>query len=70
MINTYYQNHKERLWKEARERYQNFSGEKNDKRWKMAEKKNIKILLKKKKNGVSIDSNVSRSYMSTEEIKD
>ena len=33
-------------------------------------KKNIKILLKKKKNGVSINSNVSRSYMSTEEIKD
>ena len=32
MINTYYQNHKERLRKEARERYQNFSGEKNDKR--------------------------------------
>ena len=33
-------------------------------------KKKIKILLKKNKNGASINRNVSRSYMSTEEIKD
>ena len=45
----YYQNHKERLWKEARERYQNFSGEKNDKRWKMAKKKISKFYWKKRK---------------------
>ena len=49
LINMYYQNHKERLWKEARERYQIFSGEKNDKRWKMAKKKISKFYRRKRK---------------------
>ena len=34
MVNKYYQKHKERLWKEARERYQNISEEEKDKRSK------------------------------------
>ena len=32
MINKYFENHKERLQKEARKRYQNFSEEEKDKR--------------------------------------
>ena len=32
MVNKYYQNHKEKLRKEARERYQNLSEEEKDKR--------------------------------------
>ena len=32
MLNKYYQKYKERIWKEARERYQNFSEEEKDKR--------------------------------------
>ena len=34
MVNKYYQKHKERLQKEARERYQNLSEEEKDKRRK------------------------------------
>ena len=34
MTNNYYQNHKERLQKEAREKYQNHSEEEKDKRQK------------------------------------
>ena len=32
MVNKYYQNHKERLLKEARERYQNLSEEEKEKK--------------------------------------
>ena len=39
MTNNYYQKHKERLWKEARERYQNLSEEKKDKRRKNTREK-------------------------------
>ena len=46
MVSKYYQKHKERLQKEARERYQNLSEEEKDKRRKRLEK-DIKILLKK-----------------------
>ena len=48
MVNKYYQKHKERLQKEARERYQNFSGKekKSGKRSEM----DIKIFLKKNNN--------------------
>ena len=46
MVNKYYQKHKERLQKEARERYQNFS-EKEKKGGKRSEM-DIKIFLKKK----------------------
>ena len=48
MTNKYYQKHKERLRKEAREKYENLSKEeKNTKSEKMPEK-DIKIFLKNK----------------------
>ena len=52
VINKYYQKHKKRLQKEAREGYQSLSEEeKKDKR----PQKDVKILLKKKnKKGISI----------------
>ena len=37
MTNKYYQKHKEMLWKEAREKYQNISKEENDKRQRRPE---------------------------------
>ena len=46
MVNKYYQKHKERLWKEACERYQNLSEEEKDKRQK---KKTCKNVPKEKK---------------------
>ena len=68
MVNKYYQKHKERLQKEARGRHQNFLKKKNKKGEKRPEK-DIKILLKrKKKKGVSIIKNVSRSYLNIEEV--
>ena len=48
MVNKYYQKHKERLQKEARERYKNFFEEEKDKTQKKVEK-NVKTLLKKQK---------------------
>ena len=67
MSSKYYQKHKQRLQKEARERYQNLSEEEKDKRIKRLEK-DIKLLLKKKKEkGVSIIKNVKRSYLTIEE---
>ena len=41
-MNKYYKKNKEKFWKEARERYQNFSEDKK-------EETDIKIALKKKK---------------------
>ena len=68
MVNKYYQKHKEKLQKEARERYQNHSEEEKTKGEKKLEK-GLKILLKKKKKkGVSIIRNVSKRYLSIEEI--
>ena len=46
MLNNYYQKHKEKLQKEACERYQNLSLKEKDKRQKRPEK-HIKILLKR-----------------------
>ena len=37
MVNKYYQKHKERLWKEACERY--LSEEEKDRRWKKAQER-------------------------------
>ena len=37
MVNKYYQKHKEKLRKEARERYQNLSEDEKDKRRKRSE---------------------------------
>ena len=48
MTNNYYQQHKERLRKEACKRYQNLSEEKKAKGEKRLEKY-VKILLNKKK---------------------
>ena len=67
MVHKYYQKHKERLWKEARERYQNLSEEEKDKRQKTGLKKDIKILLKKKKKGASIIRKI-RGYLTIEKI--
>ena len=47
MINKYYQKHKEKLRKEARERYHNISEQENEKMQKKCEK-DIKVLPKKK----------------------
>ena len=67
VVNNYYQKHKEKLWKEARERYQNLSEKKKIKDEKRLQK-DIKILLKKKKKkGVSIIRKVRRSYPTIEE---
>ena len=67
MVTKYYQKHKERLEKEAREKYQNLSGEEKNKSQKKSEK-DINILLrKKKKKSVSITRNVRSSYQSIEE---
>ena len=56
MANSYYQKHKERLLrKEAREKYQNLSKEEKEKMPKEL-KKDIKILLKKKKKKSSVSS--------------
>ena len=46
MANNYYQKHKERFQKEAREKYQNLSEEEKDKRQKKSRKiyQNFKIL--------------------------
>ena len=67
MVNIYYQKHKERLPKDACERNQNVSEEEKNNRRKEIENQ-IKILLIKKKKGFSIIRNVSRSYLSIEEI--
>ena len=68
MSSKYYQKHKEKLRKEAREIYQNLSEEEKTKGEKRA-KKGIKILLNiKKEKSVNIIRNVSRSYLSIEGI--
>ena len=50
MVHTYYQKHKEKLPKEARERYQNFQKKKGKKR----PETDNKIFLKKKKKKMSV----------------
>ena len=65
MENKYYQKHKERLQNEARERYHNLSEEEKTK----GEKEILKFCRRKKrKKGVSIIRNISRSYLNIEEI--
>ena len=67
MVNKHYQKHKERLWKEARERYQSLSEEGKDNKKKL--KKEVKMFLKtKKKKGINIIRNIKISYASKEEI--
>ena len=48
LVNKYYQKHKERLWKETRERHQNLSEEKKDKKQKKKESKIAKSPWRKK----------------------
>ena len=64
MANKYYQKHKERLRKEAPERYQNLSGEGKTK----YEKEMLKFYRRRKKKGVTIIRNMNRSYLHIEEI--
>ena len=68
MVNKYYQKHKERPQKEARERYQNLSGKENDKKRKKAREKNQNVTEEDKEKGASIIKNVKRSYLAIEEI--
>ena len=68
MVNKYYQKHKEKLQKEVREIYQNLSDEEKDKRRKKARERYKIFLKKKKKKGISIIRDESRSYLSIEEI--
>ena len=69
MKNNYYQKHKEKLRKEAREIYQIKRKDKKGAKRKKRLEADIKIFLKnKKKKSVSIIRNVSRSYLSIEEI--
>ena len=53
IVNKCYHKLKERLLKDAREKYQNFSEEEKDKEQKMLEK-DMKVLLKKKKEDINI----------------
>ena len=48
MVNKYYQKHKERLQKEASERYQNLSEEEKEERRKKKSETDIIIFLKNK----------------------
>ena len=70
LVNKYYERNKEKLWKEARERYQNRSEEEKGK--KRPKKDVKKEEEKEKEKNVSVLSsdirNVSRSYLSIEEI--
>ena len=58
MVNKYYQKHKERLQKEAPERYQNLSEEEKDKRRKKFRDYFQNLPEEKKKNYVSIWKNI------------
>ena len=54
MVNKYYQKNKEKLQKEAREIYQNFSEEEKDKRQKRSERDNKIFLKSKSKNYLNV----------------
>ena len=60
MVNKYYQRHKERFEKEAREKYQNLSEEEKDKRQKKARERCQNFTEEEKEKGVSIIRNVSK----------
>ena len=68
MVNQYYQKHKERSQKEARERYKNLSEKEKDKRRKKAQEKYQNVTEKDQKKGASIIKNVKRSYLTMKEI--
>ena len=60
MVNKYYQNYKEKLQKEARERYQNLSDEEKEKKAKKGPRQISKSFEKK---SVSIIVNVIRIFL-------
>ena len=59
MINKYYQKHKERLQREARERYHSLFEEEKEKRRRKAREIYQNFTKEEKKKGVSIIRNVS-----------
>ena len=64
MPNNYYQKHKQRLRKEAHEKYQNLSEEEKKTKGERRPKKDIKSLLKKKKKkSISINVNVIKVFL-------
>ena len=67
MLNKYYQKTKKTFRKKHAKGTKIFKKKKKTKIANMIEK-DIKILLKKKKKGASIIKNVSKSYLSIEEI--
>ena len=68
MVNKYYQKQREKLQKEARERYQNLSEEKKDKRQKKARERYQNFTEEEKEKRRQYYQNISRSYLRIEEI--
>ena len=68
MVNKYYQEHKERLQKEASLRYHNFSKEEKYQKQKKAQKDILFCGIRKRKKNVSIIRRIRRSYQIIEEI--
>ena len=58
MVNNYYQKHKDRIQKEASERYQNLSEEKSKKKWKKDRWKISKFNWRRRRKKASISSKV------------
>ena len=63
MTNNYYNKHKEKLQKEACERYKNLSEEKKRQKVKKGSRHIEIFLQKKKKKSVSINTNVIRIFL-------
>ena len=64
MTNNYYQKHKEKLQKEAREKYQNLSEEEKDKRGKKARDRYQNLSEEEKeKKSISIIMNIIRIFL-------
>ena len=68
MTNNSYQKTKEKLQKEACKRYQNVSEVEKDTKPKYARERYQTFTEEEKEKSVSIIKNVSKSYLSTEEI--
>ena len=67
MVDSHYQKLKERLWKEACERYQELSEEEKGKRQRKARERD-QHLTEEEEKSVIIIMNVRRTYLSIEEI--
>ena len=68
MVNKYYQKHKERFWKEARERYQNLSEEEKDKTWKKAQERHQNSTEEEKEKKRQYYQKCKQCYLGIEEI--